>query len=90
MSRLLTITGPDSWAPYLVNGDASSLTAEEVAAANRWMDREGAAFVVGLADGEDGDEQTARFTWSMRLHCPEADCEGGHVLDYLAEPKAAA
>ncbi|UTC28477.1 hypothetical protein GURKE_04750 [Brevundimonas phage vB_BpoS-Gurke] len=86
--RFVTNTGPEAWAPYLINGDASGLTTAEVAAANRWMDREDVSHVVGIAAGEDGDEQTPRFTWSMRLHCPEADCEGGSVLDYMAHPRS--
>lgn len=69
------ITGPAHWAPYLINGDISGLTDEDIEAINLWLEREGVAEVLSC-----GDE--AYFTWHMKLHCPELGCNGGSVLDY--------
>ncbi len=80
MVQFIELTGPASWASYLINGDDSGLEEGESEKADAWLKREGAARVV--SDVEDSE----RFTWSMRLHCPELDCEGGTVLDYIAEP----
>jgi hypothetical protein len=73
-----TITGPSYWASYLINGDASGITAAEVAMADAWCERHN---VVAVVDCED----EGRFTWSYRLYCPEADCSGGDVVDYTCE-----
>lgn len=82
MPKFIELTGPASWASYLINGDASGLDDGEQAKADAWLAREGAARVV--SDVEDSE----RFTWHMRLHCPELGCDGGSVVDYLAEPLA--
>ena len=75
----LKITLPAYWASYIINGDGSGLEPGEKEIADRAIKR------------ECGDEWTiidcseeARFTWSYRLYNPEADCEGGEVLDYTA------
>lgn len=49
-----TVTAPAAWASALVNGDQSSLTAEDVVALNAWRKRELAPgeSVVGTGDGE--------------------------------------
>lgn len=41
-----TVAGPAAWASYFINGDASSLTSEEIAQADAWR---------ALACGDDGD-----------------------------------
>lgn len=93
MVQFVTITGPVYWASYLINGDASGLKDGEQAKVDAWLAREGVRRVVcdapGVNDAGEPDPeatQEPRFTWSMRLHCPELDCDGGDVLDYLAEP----
>lgn len=75
--QTFTIPGPDHWASYLVNGDASSLTDEDRAKADAWTARNN-ALILSTTNEE------ARFTWNMRFLCPEADCEGGSVVDYIA------
>ncbi len=77
-----TVTGPAYWASYLVNGDDSSLTPEEKAHADAWAARLGDWSVVGIADGEDGSDQEARFTWSYDIHSG-TDTRGGDVVDYV-------
>lgn len=80
MAKFIELTGPASWASYLINGDDSGLDAGEKEKADAWLAREGAARVVSDVDDSE------RFSWSMRLHCPELDCEGGNVMDYIAVP----
>jgi hypothetical protein len=72
------ITGPTYWASYFINGDASGLTAEERKQADAWLKREGVAFVL------DCDNEP-RFTWHMRLHAPELNCDGGDVMEYTVQ-----
>lgn len=77
MSATLTpVTGPDFAASYLINGDASSLDADDIKRIDAWLDREEIAYVVC----EDGEP---RFTWSYGLYFPEAHCAGGSVVQYL-------
>jgi hypothetical protein len=71
-----TLTGPVYWASALVNGDQSSLTADEVTRMNAWLERE-------LQPGESivSTHAEPRFTWSFRLYGGE--CDGGEVIDYV-------
>lgn len=85
--QFVTVTGPASWASYLINGDASGLSPEEKAQADAWLEREGIASVVSDATDEDGESKEARFTWSMPLYAPELGCQGGDVLDYVCHMK---
>lgn len=72
------IVGPAHWVSYLVNGDASSMTAVDLMQADTWLSREGVD-IIGL-------EPTAEpyFTWAARVHAPELDCDGAIMLDYRA------
>lgn len=72
------VIGPAYWASYLINGDASGLEEGEKAKADAWCKR------LGILNVVDCEEET-RFTWSMRIHAPELDCDGGNVLSYTVE-----
>lgn len=86
MVEFVTVTGPAAWASCLVNGDDSGLEPGERAKVDAWLERNRLRQVVCDAPGDDEDSpQEPRFTWSMRVHCPELDCAGGDVLDYIAE-----
>ena len=85
MVEFNTITGPDFWASYFVNGDASGLNAQEKAQADAWLKREGVAHVVDVARDDDGEGREPRFTWCYDLYAPELDCCGGSVIDYIVE-----
>ena len=84
MVDFITITAPAYWASYFINSDASGLTDEEHAQADRWLEREGVR-IVGVADNEDGEPMDPYFTWSYSLYAPESGAQGGDVLDYIAE-----
>ena len=78
-----TVTGPSYWASYLVNGDDSSLTPEEKAAADAWNERLGDYYVVGIADDEEtGQSQEPRFSNHYDIHSG-TDFRGGDVVDYV-------
>jgi len=70
-----TVTGPAEWSNYLINGDKSGLTPEEV----RWAD-EWAALECG--DGDivscDGEPYFSRSTFAWRT----TPYTGGDVVDY--------
>lgn len=78
------ITAPAAWASYFVMGDASGMAAGEQARANAWLKREGVEILDIARHPETGEPYDARFTWSLRLYAPEADCDGGDVFDYVA------
>lgn len=73
--NIQTITAPEHWASYLINGDASGLDDGEQAIIDRWIKRENVRAVHGVSE-------QSRFTWSYRLYSPESDAEGGSVADY--------
>jgi len=75
-------TGAAHWASYLVNGDASGLSAEERALCDAWQEKLKPWYVVDVARDASGEGIEARFTWSYSLHTG-ADCAGGDVLDYV-------
>jgi hypothetical protein len=77
MSKTFHITGPDHWASYLVNGDASSLTPEEKSQADAWTRRNMAVILSTTAD-------EPRFTHHMQFYCPEIDASAGNVVTYIA------
>lgn len=79
------ITAPAYWSSYLVNGDASGLSADEKAQADAWLAREEVK-VIDLERDNDGEIVDARFTWSYGLYAPDSDVKGGEVLDYVCEP----
>lgn len=81
--RVSTITGPDYWASYFINGDASGLSAAEKAQADAWLVREGVK-IVDVARDENGEPDSPRFTWHMRMYAPELGVDGGSVIDYVA------
>lgn len=80
-----TVTLPSYWASALVNGDDSGLEDNEIAMVEAACGRLAADgwYVVDVARDDDGNGEDARFTWSYQLYCPEADCSGGDVLDYV-------
>lgn len=74
MAHADTVTLPYDWAAYLVNGDASALSDEDLAAADAALARiEG--HVVSMVDGTD------RFTWAFKTYGGTA--QGGDVADYV-------
>ena len=75
--RFETITAPEHWASYLINGDRTSLSESEIEMVKRWLARECIA-----RDDFVSCSDEPRFTWSYRLYCPEAEANGGSVLDY--------
>ena len=64
---------PAFWASYLINGDASGMTADERTACDAYLEKEG---IVDVLDCED----EAHFSWSFDLH--GGDCAGGDLLRY--------
>jgi hypothetical protein len=78
MVHFETVTGPSYWASYLINGDASGISAEEKARADAWLVRNEVLNVVDC-------EEESRFTRHYQLYDPLADCTGGDVLDYTCE-----
>lgn len=77
-----TVTAPDYWASYLVNGDHSGLESDEKAACDVWQEGLGDWYVVDVARDESGEAQEPRFTWSYSLYGGTAS--GGSVVDYVA------
>lgn len=80
MLRIEKRTGPSVWSSYLVNGDASGLTREEIRQADAWIEREGVLQVVSIAEDEE-----ERFTWAYQVYNPMSKFTGGSVIDYLCE-----
>jgi hypothetical protein len=73
------ITLPSYWACALINGDYSGLNdAEEkrCVRAESKLSKSG-AYIAGKV------EDSERFTWNYRLYDPDADCDGGDVMDYV-------
>jgi hypothetical protein len=70
------VTMPAAWASYLVNGDASSLTESEVAAADAYTK---GVTVVGVHEYADATNEP-RFTRAFRIFGGTSDA--GEVLDY--------
>jgi hypothetical protein len=68
-------TGPAAWVSYLINGDASSMSPEDLEACDDWQTKIEPWYVVSVEDGEP------RFTWSYRLYGGTAS--GGDVIDYI-------
>lgn len=72
-----TVTGPAHWASYLINGDDSGMTDEEIAACNAWQKKLEPWYVVSTADDDE-----PRFTNSYDIHSG-TDIRGGSVIDYV-------
>lgn len=70
-----TIKGSAYWASYLINGDASGMTAGERAVCDAWLERE------GLNRGTFVDVSEPYFSWFYGFHTG-ADCAGGDLADY--------
>lgn len=70
------VTGPAHWASYLINGDDSSMTPEELEACHRWQQRIEPWYVVSTTDDEE------RFTNHYALHSG-TEHGGGTVIDYI-------
>lgn len=70
MLKAIDAIAPSHWASYLINGDDSGLTADEKAAADSWVAREGLGLPVTCED--------AGFCWRHDA-MPEmplgADCQ---------------
>lgn len=80
--RLITFTAPAYFASYFVNGDATSLTPDEVRRADAILEVEGVADVLSMV------EDSERFTWSGRsYHSPVS---GVTVADFAGTPLAIA
>lgn len=78
------IVAPAAWASYLVNGDASGLSAEEKAQADAWLEREGVR-IVDVERDEEGNGRESYWCTSLWLHAPEFGFAHGDALDYRAE-----
>lgn len=68
--KTIKITAPSAWASYLINGDASGIEAEDVAAADAWIERQGVGLPVSCED--------AGFMWrhDASIEMPlGADCQ---------------
>jgi hypothetical protein len=68
------LIGAAHWASYLINGDASGLTDEEIALADKWL------VANEVLDVVDCDEEP-RFTWNYDLHTGDK-FRGGSVVEY--------
>lgn len=69
----ITATGPNAWAPYLVNGDASGLEGDEIAAADEFVTFIGAGAPVDCTERGFMAYSNAR-DWGM-IHCAADCCE---------------
>lgn len=76
-----TVTLPAYWASALVNGDFSGLDEVE---RQRCEHAITALHDDGWSVVSTADDSEPRFTWSYQMYDPEADCQGGDVLDYVA------
>lgn len=76
-----TVTLPAYWATALVNNDWSGLNADEADMCRAAIERLKTA---GYQIVSTVDDAEPYFTWQYRLYCPEANCSGGDVLDYVA------
>ncbi|HEX4079080.1 MAG TPA: hypothetical protein VHX61_09435 [Rhizomicrobium sp.] len=81
------VAGPSYWAAYLVNGDASGISAAERSHTDSWFARNEIAVVIDIAKDDEGGEQNPRFTRQYQLYDPLAHCAGGEVIDYVCELK---
>lgn len=79
-----TIPAPAYWASYLVNNDPSGLSREEKMQADAWLAREQVR-ILDTARSDDGAGAEPYFSKGWRLLVPEADCDAGDLLDYIAE-----
>lgn len=63
-TSIIKLIAPDAWASYLINGDASSLEADDIAQADAWIDREGLGLPLSCED--------AGFHWhhDAQQECP--------------------
>lgn len=78
------IVGPASWASYLINGDASSLSENDREDADDWLKRERVQ-IIGIQRSDVTDmECEPYFTTHARLHAPELGVDGMMALDYIA------
>lgn len=46
--KIQTFTAPSDWASYLINGDESSITPQDLTACNLWLDWVGLGMPVGV------------------------------------------
>ncbi len=75
MNATYTLQGAAHGACYLINGDASGLTDEEIAECDRWCERE-------LADNEEIiDVGEPYFSWSYGFHTG-SKFKGGELAEY--------
>ena len=57
-----TITLPSHWAPFLINGDASGMTDEDMLDLDEWRRRHPRHRVLSMVEGSE------RFTWSGKVY----------------------
>lgn len=78
-----TVTAPDYWASYLINGDASGLDDHEQKLCDDYFaDLESQGWhVVDVARDETGEAYESRFTWMYSMYGGNA--QGGSVIDYV-------
>lgn len=75
MAETRTAIGAAYWASYLINGDSSGLTDDEIKLCDAWCERELAPVEQVCDCGEP------YFSWSYGLYTG-ADCRGGDLVEY--------
>jgi hypothetical protein len=76
---IVTVTAPAHMASYLVNNDASGVTADEIQAVEAYLE---GLEILDVARDAEGQCLEPSFSWSFG-HCG-GTASGGDVLDYLA------
>lgn len=73
------VEAPDTWASYLINGDASGLEDGEQAMADAWEKQKDIRVISAVGE--------PYFTHHVRVHVPQVTWEGGNLLRYVAEKR---
>jgi len=73
-----TVILPFYWACYIINGDCSGMENNEIKMCDKAIEQLAKdRWSIVSTEGEP------YFTWSYRLYCPDAGCDGGDVLEYV-------
>ncbi len=69
--KIFKLTAPSHWASYLINGDASGMSGEDLSQCNGWLEEEfGEA-----ADAVDCEDAGFRWRHDASRHALAADCQ---------------
>ena len=86
MPKFDTLTAPAAWSSYLVNGDASGLSAFERASADAWRAQNQIKAVLDLDRYSDGEAHPQRWLYDLSIFAPNYPRPmGGDVLDYVVQ-----